>query len=81
MPVRKFRSVTEMEGNTWRQPGDPNLYRAIRGTWDFARQTLEPRFPPGVHKHRSIEDAEQERQRWEDANVAAYRARISSSSE
>ncbi len=79
MPVRKFRSVTEMEGNTWRQPGDPNLYRAIRGTWDFARKTLEPRFPPGVYKHRSIEDADRERQRWEDANFAAYRARMSGS--
>ncbi len=81
MPVRKFRSVAEMEGNTWRQPGDPSLYRAIRSTWDFARRTLEPHFPPGVYKHRSIEDAARERQRWQDANFAAYRARISSSSE
>ena len=60
MPVRKFKDVSEMEGNTWRQPGDPELARAIRGTWDFARRTLEPRFPPGVHKHRSAEEAERE---------------------
>ena len=23
MPVRKFRDVSEMEDNTWREPGDP----------------------------------------------------------
>ena len=77
MPVRKFRSVTEMEGNTWRRLGDPQLFQAIRGTWDFARRTLRPRFPPGVYKHRSIEDAERQRQRWGEANFEAYRARIS----
>ena len=77
MPVRKFRSVAEMEGNTWRGSADPDLFRAIRSTWDFARRTLRPRFPPGVHKHRSIEDAEKQRERWEAANFEAHQARIS----
>ena len=77
MPIRKFRSVEEMEGNTWRHPGDQQLFRAIQGTWDFARRSLRPSFPPGVHKHRSIEDAERLRQKWEQANIEAYRARIS----
>ncbi len=76
MPVRKFRDVADMEGNTWREPGDPRLFEAIRATWDFARRTLEPRFPPGVHKHRSIQDAEAERERWEQANFEAYQARL-----
>ena len=79
MPVRKFRSIEEMEGNTWRSPGDPELYRAIRDTWDFAQRTLQPHFPPGVYKHRSIEEAEELRQEWEKANFEAYRARISKS--
>ena len=78
MPVRKFRSVEEMEGNTWREPGDPELFRAIRSTWDFAQRTLRPRFPPGVYKHRSIEDAEKLREEWERANFEAYQARIRS---
>lgn len=75
MPVRKFRDVSEMEGNTWREPGDPELFRAIRATWDFAHRTLEPRFPPGVYKHRSIEDAEKLRESWERANFEAFQAR------
>lgn len=76
MPVRKFRDVSEMEGNTWREPGDPELFRAIRATWEFARRTLQPRFPPGVYKHRSIEEAEAQREKWARANFATYRARV-----
>jgi len=30
MPIRKFRDVSEMEGNTWHEPGSPELSRAIR---------------------------------------------------
>jgi hypothetical protein len=76
MPVYKYRDVAEMEGNTWRRAGDPELFQAIRRTWDFARRTLRPHFPPGVYKHRSIEEAEALRERWEEANFEAYRARL-----
>lgn len=56
MPVYRFRSIEEMDAYTWRTPGDPELYRAIRFTWDLARRTNPRRFRPGVHKFRSIED-------------------------
>ena len=63
MPVRKFRSIEEMEP-PWRQPGDPMLFRAIAGVWELARRTNPRRFPPGVHKYRSIEDMDRARERW-----------------
>jgi len=59
MPVYKYRHVGDMEDRSWREPGDPALYRAIRGTWDFARRTIRPRFPPGVYRHRSIAEAKE----------------------
>jgi hypothetical protein len=63
MPVRKFRSIEEMnQVTTWRQPGDPMLYRAIAGVWELARRTNPRRFPPGVHKYRSIEDMDRVRE-------------------
>jgi hypothetical protein len=74
MPIRKFRSVEEMEGNTWREPGDPDLFRAIRATWEMARRILRPSFPPGLYKHRSVEEAQRLRESWERANFEAYRA-------
>jgi glutathione S-transferase len=76
MPVRKFRDIAEMEGNTWREPGSPELFRAICETWDFATRTLQPHFPPGVYKHRSLEDAQKLREEWAQANFRAYRERL-----
>ena len=54
MPVRKYRSIDEMPDETWREPGDPLLYRAIREIWDFGRRTSRRRYLPGVHRFRSI---------------------------
>lgn len=68
MPVRKFRSLQEMEDSLWREPGDPELWRAISAVWRFAARTVPQRFPPGVYRHQSIEDAERQREEWDEAN-------------
>jgi len=75
MPIRKFRDISEMEGNTWREPGSPELFRAIRSIWDFSSRTLKRRFPPGVYKHRSIEDAQKLREKWEADCFEEFQAR------
>jgi len=77
MPVYKYRHVEEMEDRSWREPGDQALFRAIRGTWDLARRTTRPRFPPGVYKHASILEAERLREVWERANFESFRERRS----
>jgi hypothetical protein len=76
MPIRKFHSVEEMGGPLWYQPGDPALYRAIRHAWGVGHRTLRARFPPGVHKHRSIDAMNESQQAWDDANFRAYRLRL-----
>lgn len=75
MPVTKYRDVSEMPDSRWRRAGDPGLLEAIRSVWHFARRTTDPRFPPGVHKHRSIEEAEALRDVWEEANFIRLRER------
>lgn len=75
MPVRKIRDLVEMEDSLWREPGDPALFRAIREVWRFADATCPRRFPPGVYKHRSIEEAEGLRERWEEDDFEALWAR------
>ena len=69
MPVGKFRSVQEMEDTHWRRPGDPALWRALEGVWDFAARTCPRHFPPGVYKHRSIDEAQQLRDHWEEVHI------------
>jgi hypothetical protein len=75
MPIRKFRHVEEMEDTLWYERGDPALAAAIARVWDFARRTCQPRFPPGVYKHRSFTDADAQRERWEIANFEAFQER------
>jgi hypothetical protein len=58
MPVRKFRSVEEMNQPVWRQPGDPALYRAIAGVWETGRRLQRHRFAPGVFRFRDIAELE-----------------------
>jgi hypothetical protein len=64
MPVRKFRSVEEMERDKWRDPGEPALFRAIAAVWAFGRRSRPRRFPPGVYRHRSIADLNAQTERW-----------------
>jgi hypothetical protein len=56
MPIRRFRSVEEMNRPNWREPGSPELYRAIERVWSFGRRTSRIRFSPGVYRYRSIEE-------------------------
>lgn len=68
MPVKKIQNLQEMEDSLWHEPGDPALWRAIRRVWSFAARTCPRRFPPGVYKHRSIEEAQRQREIWEEKN-------------
>ena len=76
MGVRKFRSVEEMDGYRWYAPGDPVLYRAIRRVWELGYRTIKPRFPAGVHKHRTLESMNALQESWEEANFDAYQERL-----
>jgi hypothetical protein len=72
MPVRKFRNLEDMEDSLWRSPDDPSLPVAIARVWNFADRISARHFPPGVHKHRGIEEAQELRDRWEEANFRRY---------
>lgn len=73
MPVRKFRSVAEMSGPDW-LPVGPALWRALDHLHAIAEATSRPRFPPGVYKHRRIEDAQRLCEAWRAANAQRLQA-------
>ena len=64
MPVRKFRSVEEMKAPRWREPGDPEIARALADLLEIGRRTSARRFPPGVHRHASIEEMHRVQAEW-----------------
>ncbi len=76
MPVRKFRTLLEAEDSLWYESGDPRLWKAIAGVWDFGRRTTGYRFPPGVYKLRSVEEANKLHDEWEQANFESYQRRL-----
>jgi hypothetical protein len=75
MPVRKFRDVSEMEDSLWYERGDPELPRAISRVWNFSARICPLQFPRGVHRYRSIDDANADQERWEEANFRAFHER------
>lgn len=77
MPVKKYRSIEEMEP-VWHEPGSRELYEAIKEVWAFGARVLQPRFPPGVHKYRSFEEMQEAEEEWNRRNFERYRARLRS---
>ena len=65
MPIRKLRSLSEAEQSCWRDPDDPMLWKHIASLWRLARVLAKPSFPPGVYRHRSIEEAGLQTKDWE----------------
>lgn len=59
MPVRKFRSVEEMNQPVWREPGDAALYRTMAGIWDTGVRLHGRRFTPGVYRFPTIQELEE----------------------
>ena len=64
MPVRKFRRIEDMDGPHWREPGDPAIVRTMSRLWEIALRTRRRRYPPGVHRHASIEEMDRVQVSW-----------------
>jgi hypothetical protein len=64
MPIRKFRDIESMKVPRWRDAGDPELFRAMAALWDLGRRTRRGHFPPGIHKHSSIEEMYSVQELW-----------------
>ena len=64
MPVRKFKDPSEMARSVWCAPGDPRLIRRIAHVWGLAQRLAPQFFPPGVYKHRSIEELNRQTEEW-----------------
>ena len=65
MPVRKFRSAEAIPPPPPRPPLDPENLKLACDLSAFAVGLRPRRFPPGLHRYRSIEEAELHRERWE----------------
>ena len=65
MPLRKYRSIEEMETPPWRDPLDPRNLRLACDLSELATRLRPRRFPPGLYRYRSVEQASLRREQWE----------------
>ncbi len=79
MPVRKYRRIEDMPDHALtHDAGDPAIPDRIRYLWRFSEALLGDVgtcIPRGVRKYRSIEEANADRDRWEQERVDRVRAK------
>jgi hypothetical protein len=73
MPLQKFRSFAEARKALWCDKPDAAYYRQVAELWAFAERINPVRFPKGVFKFRSIEEANQAKERWLTEHVRQLR--------
>ena len=77
MPVRKFRTLEEWQRakNEDSLPcEDPRLASKIRENWSRWSRLVPLGGARGIHKYRTIEEMQADRERWEDERIARIRA-------
>lgn len=78
MPVQRFRTYEDARRALWCDHDDPALYRRIARLWAGGARLALLRIPRGIRKFRSIEEANQEREKWVSDRVRALAAARSS---
>lgn len=73
MPVKRLRSLEEAEDSLRRHPDDPKLWPSVAALWRLSDRLFRSRLPPGVYKHRSVEELNRQRERWEAAAIESSR--------
>ncbi len=74
MPVRKFRTHEEAQRDLWLPPGDPRILKAMAFVLGLGSLARWKPFPRGVHRYRSIEEANAAREAWADENIRRLQA-------
>ncbi len=72
MPVRKFRSVTDMPGVQPLRRLDPKNLRVACELTELAFALHPWKFEPGIRKFHSLEEANRHRQAWEKQQVRKH---------
>ena len=66
MPLRKFRSVEEMDElrrELWCDEPDAEYFGRVGELWELSSRLNPRQFPSGVFKYRSLEEAQADRDR------------------
>lgn len=65
MPVVKLRSLEDAERSLWLDRDDPALWPTVAALWRLSNRLHPRHYPPGVYKHRSMEELNAMSEDWE----------------
>lgn len=65
MPVYKYKTFEDAEKALWNFSPDEAYFKKVAELWEFANKLSSFRYPKGVFKFRTIEEANKHREEWE----------------
>lgn len=73
MPVRKYVTHADAHRADWLKPGDARIPERVRQVLHLGEHLYPIRRPPGVHRFRTLADAQAWRKSWEWVKVSRER--------
>ena len=64
MPVNKYKSYQEARDALQVKKPDENYYKMLSGFYETFGSLFRLRFPSGVYKFKTIEDAQRQKENW-----------------
>ena len=65
MPIYKFKTFQEAEEALWNFNPDKNYFKSVRKLWEFAGILHKVRYPRGIFKFSTLEEAQKHREEVE----------------
>ena len=81
MPVYKYKTFEEAERALWNFHPDAAYYERVRELWKFADQLMPIKYPRGIFKFRTFEEANRHREEIELAFARELQAKRAKSGE
>lgn len=69
MPIYKYKSFEEAEKALWNIKPDANYFERVSELWEFADKLNPIKYPQGIFKFKTIEQANQHRDAIEIAHA------------
>ena len=64
MPVYKYKSLKEAHEALLVKNPDENYYKMLSGFYEIFGKLFTKRFPHGVYKFKTIEEAQKQKEKW-----------------
>lgn len=65
--VKKFKTLEEARRDLWEFNPDDKYYERVDKFFAMARKLVNRKYPPGLYKYKTIEEAQRHRKEMEEA--------------